>query len=85
MTTIKLHYAPHTCALASHIVLEQVGADFAINRIDFSAAQESSQDYLVINPKGRVPLLETAQGYLSETPAILLYLALPGTKGASVI
>jgi glutathione S-transferase len=75
MTTIKLHYAPHTCALASHIVLEEVGADYAINRIDFSVAQESSPEYLALNPKGRVPLLETARGYLTETPAILLYLA----------
>lgn len=75
MATMKLHYAPHTCALASHIVLEEVGADYDINRIDFSVAQESSPDYLAMNPKGRVPLLETAQGYLTETPAILLYLA----------
>ena len=75
MATIKLHYAPHTCALASHIVLEEVGADYDINRIDFSVAEENSPRYLAMNPKGRVPLLETAQGNLTETPAILLYLA----------
>ena len=72
---MKLHYAPHTCALASHIVLEEVGADYEINRIDFSIAEENSPEYLAMNPKGRVPLLETAQGYLTETPAILVYLA----------
>jgi glutathione S-transferase len=72
---MKLHYAPHACALASHIVLEEVGADYDINRIDFSVAEENSPAYLAMNPKGRVPLLETAQGNLTETPAILLYLA----------
>lgn len=75
MSTMKLHYAPHTCALASHIVLEEVGADYEINRIDFAVAEENSPAYLALNPKGRVPLLETAQGNLTETPAILLYLA----------
>ena len=75
MSVMKLHYAPHTCALASHIVLEEVGADYEINRIDFSIAEENSPEYLAMNPKGRVPLLETAQGYLTETPAILVYLA----------
>ena len=75
MSTMKLHYAPHACALASHIVLEEVGADYDINRIDFSVAEENSPAYLAMNPKGRVPLLETAQGNLTETPAILLYLA----------
>jgi len=72
---LTLHYAPHTCALATHIVLEEVGADYALNRIDFSKAEETSPEYLAKNPKGRVPLLETPAGYLTETPAILVYLA----------
>jgi len=72
---LKLHYAPHTCSLATHIVLEEAGADYELNRIDFSVAQENSPDYLAMNPKGRVPVLETPQGYLTETPAILVYLA----------
>ena len=72
---LKLHYAPHTCSLATHIVLEEVGAEYELNRIDFSIAEESSPEYLAMNPKGRVPVLETPQGYLTETPAILVYLA----------
>jgi glutathione S-transferase len=72
---MKLHYAQHTCALAAHILLEEVGADYELNRIDFASSQENSNDYLAINPKGRVPALETAQGILTETPAILVYVA----------
>ena len=70
-----LYYAPHTCALATHIVLEEVGAAYDTVRIDFARRQQSSPDYLAINPKGRVPALVTEDGVLTETPALLTYVA----------
>jgi glutathione S-transferase len=72
---LKFYYAPHTCALASHIALEEAGAEFDIVRIDFSAIEQRSADYLRINPKGRVPSLVTPRGILTETPAILAFIA----------
>lgn len=72
---LKLFYAPHTCALASHIALEEAGARYEAVRIDFSAQQQRSPDYLALNPKGRVPALATEHGVLTETPAILAYVA----------
>lgn len=72
---LKLYYAKGTCALATHIALEEVGADFEAIRIDFASNQQQSADYLAINPKGRVPALITDQGVLTETPALLLYVA----------
>jgi glutathione S-transferase len=71
----KLYYAPGTCALASHIALEEAGADYKAMRIDFKTNQQNSPDYLAINPKGRVPALVTDRGVLTETPAILAYIA----------
>ncbi len=71
----KLYYAPGTCALASHIALEEAGADYTAVRLDFRANQQNSPDYLAINPKGRVPALVTDRGVLTETPAILAYVA----------
>ena len=71
----KLYYAPGTCALASHIALEEVGADYKAVRLDFKANEQNSPDYLAINPKGRVPALVTDRGVLTETPAILAYIA----------
>jgi glutathione S-transferase len=71
----KLYYAPASCALASHIALEEAGADYATVRLDFKANQQQSPDYLKINPKGRVPALVTDKGILTETPAILAYVA----------
>ena len=37
---LKLYYAPHTCSLASHIVLEDVGAKYDLRRIDFKKTQQ---------------------------------------------
>ncbi|MBR0696805.1 glutathione S-transferase family protein [Bradyrhizobium lablabi] len=72
---LKLYYAPGTCALASHIALAEAGAPYATERLDFKANQQNSPDYLKINPKGRVPTLLTDRGVLTETPAILAYIA----------
>ena len=72
---LKLFYAPNTCALASRIALEEAGADYEIARINFAQNEQRSADYLKINPKGRVPALVTEKGILTETPAILIYVA----------
>lgn len=71
----KLYYAPGTCALASHIALEEAGAAYTAERLDFKNSQQNSPDYLKINPKGRVPALVTDSGVLTETPAILAFIA----------
>lgn len=72
---LKLYYAPGTCALASHIALEEAGADYTTERINFRINQQNSPEYLEINPKGRVPSLVTDRGILTETPAMLAYIA----------
>lgn len=72
---LKLYYAPHTCSLASHIALEYVGAEYSAVRINFAANDQRSPDYLAINPKGRVPALVTVKGIVTETPAILAFIA----------
>lgn len=72
---INFYYAPRCCALASHIALEEAGAQYTSTRIDFSKQQQRSPEYLKINPKGRVPAMVTPQGVLTETPAMLAYIA----------
>jgi len=72
---LKLYYAANSCALATHILLEEVGADYSVQRIDFAKEQQKSPDFLKINPKGRVPALVTDRGILTETPAMLVYVA----------
>jgi glutathione S-transferase len=72
---LTLFSAPGTCALATHIVLEEAGADYTLVQLDFASAEQTRPAYLAINPKGRVPALRTAQGVLTETPALLAYVA----------
>jgi len=72
---IKLFYAPHTCALASHIALEEAGAAYTTVRVDFASNGPRQPGYLAVNPKGRVPALVTDSGTLTETPAILAFIA----------
>ena len=72
---LTLYYATNTCALASHIALEEAGAAYETRWVDFGAAEQTKPEYLTINPKGRVPSLVTERGVLTETPAILAYIA----------
>ena len=69
------YFAPKTVSLASHIALEQAGAEYESRQLDFSITEQQSEDYLKINPKGRVPALVTDQGIITETPAILAFIA----------
>src|SRR5258708_10181868 len=72
---LKLYYAPHTCALASHIALEEAGASYESVRLSFKTEDQKKPDYLRINPKARVPALITDRGIITETPALLIYIA----------
>jgi len=70
-----LYTAPGSCGLAAHIALHEAHADFSVVLLDLAAGQQKGADYLAINPKGRVPALATPQGVLTETPAILAFVA----------
>jgi glutathione S-transferase len=72
---LTLYFAPGTCALASHIALEQAGADYQTVRLDFRVGAQRAPAYLAINPKGRVPALVTPRGVITENPAILTFIA----------
>ncbi len=72
---LTLYYAAHTCSLASHIALEDAAADYATVRVSFADDEQRRPEYLAINPKGRVPALVTGRGILTETPAMLAFIA----------
>ena len=72
---LKLMSAPGTCALASHIALADAGVEYELVLLDFANDEQRKREYLAINPKGRVPALITDHGVLTETPAILAYIA----------
>lgn len=68
---LKLFYAPGTCALAPHIVLEWIGEPYEIQKV-----KPSDPDYLKLNPLGQVPaLIDGESGVMNQADAILKYLA----------
>jgi len=72
---LKLYYSPGSCALASHIALQEAGVPYTAERIDFKRNRQNSPEYLAVNPKRRVPALVTDRRILTETPAILAFIA----------
>ena len=75
MADLTLFTARNTCALATHIALIEAGARFDLVVLDFAQQAQRSAKFLALNPKGRVPALHTPQGTLTETVALLAYVA----------
>lgn len=75
---MKLYFSPGACSLSPHIVLREAGLNFDLEQVDLKAKKlkKSEADYLPINPKGQVPVLELDNGKrLTEGPAIVQYVA----------
>ncbi len=71
---MELYIAKGTVGIAVHIALEEIGASYTPVWVDFAAGEQRETGYLAVNPKGRVPALQTDRGILTETAAILDYL-----------
>ncbi|HEY7247802.1 MAG TPA: glutathione S-transferase family protein [Xanthobacteraceae bacterium] len=72
---LTLYYAPNTCSLATHIALVEAGAPYSLKLVDFGKTEQRQPAYRNINPKARVPSLVTERGILTETPAMLAFIA----------
>ena len=69
-----LYTVPGSCSFASHIALEMAGASYEVQLAPREDGR-TAESFYKINPKGRVPALVTPDGILTETPAILGYIA----------
>lgn len=70
---LKLHCAPKTISTAVVIALNE-GVHWEAVPVDVAGGEQTREPYLSLNPKGRVPVLITPEGPLTETGAILEYL-----------
>ena len=73
---MKLYYSPGACSLAPHIVLNEIGGSFEIEKVDLAAKTTGAgADFKAVNSKGYVPTLDTGKdGILTEVATILQYL-----------
>lgn len=74
---MKLYYSPSACSLSPHIVANELGLAIELVKVDVVAKRtEHGEDFLAINPKGLVPVLQLDDGsLLTEGPAVVQYLA----------
>jgi glutathione S-transferase len=72
---LTLYYSPGACSLAPHIALEETGAAYALQLVSIAKDEQHAPEYLNVNPRGKIPALRTDEGLLTETVAILTYIA----------
>lgn len=74
---MKLYYTPGACSLSPHIVLEESGLPFELEKVDLQLKETASgHDFYLVNTKGSVPALELDDGrILTEGAVIVQYLA----------
>ena len=72
---LTLYFSPGACSLASHIGLEETGAPYELKPILLAKGQQRTDEYLKINPRGKVPALSVNGKVLVENTAILTYLS----------
>ncbi|WIY23558.1 glutathione S-transferase family protein [Parasedimentitalea psychrophila] len=71
----RLHYAPDNASLVIRLALEELGQDYETVLVDRQAQAQRSAAYRALNPSGLIPVLETPDGPMFETAAILLWLS----------
>ena len=81
-SNIGLYYSPGACSLAIHIVLEELNIQYQLKLVSVAEGKTSEPEFLSVNPKGRVPVLEIDDAFLTEAPAILVHLAMTHPEAA---
>lgn len=74
-TPYVLHYAPDNASLVIRLALEELGTPYRTHLVDRTTQAQRAPAHLALNPAGLIPVLETPQGAIFETGAILLWLA----------
>lgn len=72
--TLTLHHSPDFASTIVRMALEELELPHTLAIVDFDGGALATPDYRRINPIGLIPALETDDGPMFETAAILLWL-----------
>lgn len=72
--TLTLHHIPDWASTIIRLALEELETPYALKMMDFDAGDFDAPAFRAVNPVGRIPALETPEGPMFETAAILLWL-----------
>ena len=72
---LKLYFAPGSCSRVPLIVLEELGVPFEAQLVAFMAGEHKSEEYLALNPAGKVPTLVANGQAVVQNAAIQWFLA----------
>ena len=73
---MKLYYMPGACSIGIHVLLEEIGKPYDLQKLDGAKQEQYGADFVKLNPKSKVPTLQKDDGsVLTEFPAIATWLA----------
>ncbi len=71
---LTLYHIPDWASSIILLALEEIGQPYTIQAMDFDAGDFSAPAFRAINPLGLIPAMDTPEGPIFETAAILLWL-----------
>src|SRR5580658_6077808 len=75
MPMLTFWFSPGSSAMATHIALHEVGAEFDARLVPLPKRESHTLDFLAFNPDGKVPVLAIDGRILTEVAGTLYYLA----------
>jgi glutathione S-transferase len=75
MTQYRLHYAPDNASVIVRMTLHEMEQPFETTLVDRSVQEQRGSDFRALSPTGLIPCLQTPDGPIFETGAILIWLA----------
>jgi glutathione S-transferase len=73
---MKLYYAPGACSIGIHVLLEEIGKPYDLEKVNLQQGEQYKPPFTSVNPKSKVPTLTRDDGStLTEYPAIAYWLA----------
>lgn len=72
--SLQLYYAPGACSFVPHALLEIAGVPFEAKAVKLHKGEQSTPEYLAMNPRGQVPVLVDNGTVITQILAIVGYI-----------